>query len=55
MYADTHFNLQQTPVKRCEMIKRNESNIGDIVFEIMAKTTLKIFSFILFLELTSST
>ena len=29
----------------CDMIKRNESDVGDIVFEILAKTVVKFFLF----------
>ena len=36
-----------------DMIKRNESDIGDIVFEILAKTVFKFFCFILFLALSN--
>ena len=38
----------------CDMIKRNESDVGDIVFEIMAKIVFKSFRFILFIALTNS-
>ena len=35
------------------MIKRNESDVGDVVFEILAKTVSKYFCFILFLASTN--
>ena len=38
----------------CDMIKRNESDVGHIVFEILAKTVFKFLCFILFLALTNS-
>ena len=34
-----------------DMIKRNESDVADIVFEIMAKKEIKFFCFTLFLVL----
>ena len=34
----------------CDMIKRNVSDIGDIVFKILAKTVFKFLCFILFLK-----
>ena len=37
----------------CDMIKRNESDVGDIVFEILAKTVFKFLSFILFLAVSN--
>ena len=37
----------------CDMIKRNESDVGHIVFEILAKTVFKFLCFILFLALTN--
>ena len=33
----------------CDMIKMNESDVGDVVFEILAKTVFKFLCFILFL------
>ena len=36
----------------CDMIKRNESDVGHIVFEILAKTAFKFLCFILFLAFT---
>ena len=38
----------------CDMIKRNESDVSHIVFEIMAKTVFKFLCFILFLAVTNS-
>ena len=38
----------------CDMIKRNESDVGDVVFEILAKTVFKFLCFILFLALTNA-
>ena len=35
------------------MIKRNESDVGYVVFEILAKTVIKFFRFILFLALSN--
>ena len=35
----------------CDMIKRNESDVGDVVFEILAKTVFKFLYFVLFLAL----
>ena len=32
----------------CDIIKRNESNVGDVVFEILAKIGFKFLCFILF-------
>ena len=37
----------------CDMIKRNESDVGDVVCEILAKTGFKLFCFILFLALSN--
>ena len=37
----------------CDMITRNESDVGDVVFEILAKTVFKFLYFILFLALTN--
>ena len=37
----------------CDMIKRNESDVGDVVFEILAKTGFKFLCFILFLALSN--
>ena len=37
-----------------DMIKRNESDVGHIIFEILAKTVFKFLCFILFLALTNS-
>ena len=37
-----------------DIIKRNESDVGDIVFEILAKTVFKFFCFILIFALTKS-
>ena len=37
----------------CDMIKRNESDVGYVVFEILAKTVFKFLCFILFLELSN--
>ena len=37
----------------CDMIKRNESDFGHIVFEILAKTVFKFLCFILFLALSN--
>ena len=37
----------------CDTIKRNESDVGDIVFEILAKTVFKFFCFTLFLASTN--
>ena len=31
----------------CDMIKRNESDVSDVVFEILAKTVFKFLCFIL--------
>ena len=38
----------------CDMIKRNESDVGNVVFEILAKTVFKFLCFILFLALSNS-
>ena len=38
----------------CDTIKRNESDVGDIGFEIFAKTVFQFLCFILFLALTNS-
>ena len=37
----------------CDMIKRNESDVGDVGFEILAKTGFKFLCFILFLALSN--
>ena len=37
----------------CDMIKGNESDVGDIVLEILGKTAFKFLCFILFLALTN--
>ena len=37
----------------CDMIKRNESDVGNAVFEILAKTVFKFLCFILILALTN--
>ena len=37
----------------CDMIKRNESDVGDAVFEILTKTGFKYLCFILFLALSN--
>ena len=37
----------------CDMIKRNESDVGDVVFEILAKTVFKFLCFIVFLALSN--
>ena len=37
----------------CDMIKRNESDVWDVVFEILAKTVFKFLCFILFLALSN--
>ena len=37
----------------CDMIKRNESDVGDVVFEILVKTLFKFLCFILFVEWTN--
>ena len=37
----------------CDMIKRNESDVGDVVFEILGKTVFKFLCFILFLALSN--
>ena len=38
----------------CDMIKRNESDVGNIDFEILATTVYKFLCVILFLALTNS-
>ena len=43
------------PVIICDMNKRNESDVRNIVFEILAKTVVKFFGFILFLSLINFT
>ena len=37
----------------CDMIKRNESDVADVVFEILAKTVFKFRCFILVLALSN--
>ena len=39
--------------KQCDMIKRNELDVGGAVFEILAETVFKFLCFILFLALTN--
>ena len=41
-------------VEICDMIKRNESDVRDVVFEILAKSVFKFLCFIMFLALTNS-
>ena len=43
----------QASIIICDMIKRNESDVGNTVFEILAKTVFKFLCFILFLALTN--
>ena len=43
--------VQKMP--NCDIIKRNESDVGDVVFEILAKTVFKFLCFILFLALSN--
>ena len=38
----------------CDMIKMNESDVGHVIFEILAKTVFKFLCFILFVALTNS-
>ena len=38
----------------CDMIKRNDSDVGHVVLEILAKTVFKFLCFIVFLALTNS-
>ena len=33
--------LRMYKMIKCDMIKRNESDVGDVVFEILAKTVFK--------------
>ena len=40
-------------VQICDMIKRNESDVGDVIFEILSKTVFKFLCFILFLALSN--
>ena len=37
----------------CDMIERNESDVGDVVFEILAKAMLTFLCFMLFLALSN--
>ena len=37
----------------CDIIKRNESDVGDVVFELLAKTVFKFLCYILFLALSN--
>ena len=48
--ALTVMNFNCKTVSICDMIKRNESDVRDSVFEVLAKTVFKFFCFILFLE-----
>ena len=43
-----------TAKKTRDMIKRNESDVDNVVFEILAKTVFKFLCFVLFLALTNS-
>ena len=38
----------------CDMITRNESDVGDVVFEILANTVFKFLCFIMFLALSNN-
>ena len=40
------YNINKEDI--CDMIKRNESDVGDVVFEILSKTVFKFLCFILF-------
>ena len=59
-YLNRSFNDQfviswhQYNMPICDMIKRNESDVGDVVLEILAKTSVRFLCFILFLALTKS-
>ena len=46
--------LKKEALSICDMIKGNESDVGDIGFEILAKTVFQFLCFILFLALTNS-
>ena len=48
------FHQESTIIIICDMIKRNESDVGHIVFEILAKTVFKFLCFTLYLSLTNS-
>ena len=52
--AEAPVAAQLMHVLICDMIKRNESDVGDIVFELVAKTIFIFFCFILFLVLAYS-
>ena len=44
----------QSLIVICDMIKMNESDVGNIVFEILAKTVFKFLCFTMFLSLANS-
>ena len=47
-------SIEESYDQICDMIKRNESDVGHIVFEILAKSVIKFLCFTLFLALTNS-
>ena len=47
-------DVKKSSVCICDMIKGNESDVGDVVFEILTKTGFKFLCFILFLALSNS-
>ena len=55
-FAIPYFRLpfRSDTLHNCDMIKRNESDVGDIDFEILAKKVFRLFCFILFLASTNS-
>ena len=48
-YVCLHWGLEGGVI--CDMIKRNESDVGHIDFEILAKTVFKFLFFIVFLQI----
>ena len=53
LWSLVSLDRDKVDVFSCDMIKRNESDVGDVVFEILAKTVFKFLCFMLFLALTN--
>ena len=51
---DGGLTYQCAQILICDTIKGNELDVGDVVFEILAKTVFKFLCFILFLALPNS-
>ena len=53
-FVKTNDSFKLHLILNCDMIKRNESDVGNVVLEILAKTMFKFLCFILFLALSKS-